>query len=567
MIIMNKFKTFFLCLFILLGFGIFTACSDSETSPQEPKIPEISGVTDQKLGDIVAEDSGAVSWHDHFSAILKDAQQGNGEDDSLKTALAMHRLALADSILAVYIDSLGSNGGQHGDDGKEDYSSLMGYKYVNIRYRSVDINGNPVALSELIIFPYNSIFANPHPQNIIVACHDMITANSQKPTNFSTDEVDEYANWACSALLFSSTYSDNLVIIPDYQGYGATHGDTHPFLERKLTARQVVDGVIAGKKWFEENEKSLKKGFKTGVIGYGEGGSVAMGVHQYIEQNNLSDELNFVGSSCGGGMYDPQATLNHYVQDGKVYDLATLGLMIKSLCDTNPFMKQYKLTPSDYFTDAFLKSGIMDWLSSKAYTNDEIRKKLLAYSWNNSNGFSIMRTSRSSDYEYLPYISSNEYDKNGKKRKWEIYNGDSERYPAYCEINSVLKPELVEFLKNGGSVKSENAVAFFTLKRVLSKYDIDKVWQPQHPIFLIHSPKDEVAPIVNYQNASQAIPSNNFKGLVYGGKLPDLYHARAKKYLFFNWTGERRLKGLIEGMDYSDTPHDDIIENSGLYGD
>lgn len=567
--IMNKMKTnLFVGLCLVLSICGISACSDSNAVPQPSVVTDISGVTEQDVSDIVAEDSGAVSWQDHFSAILKDAQQGNAEEDSLLAANAQRKLAVADSILTVYIDSLGSNGGQHGQDGKEDYSFWKGYKYVNIRYRSIDINGNPITLSELLIIPNNTVFPNPHPDNIIVACHDLITANKQRPSNFEDSEVKYFADWAstklsCCVIPALAWYgsekvkdNENLVIVPDYQGYGATHGDTHPFLERTLTARQVVDGVIAGKKWFEANGTSLEKDFKTAVVGYGEGASVAMGVHRYIEKNNLSKELNFVGSSCGGGFYDPNATFSYYLQDGKVYDVVTLCMMIKSLCATDSDMKSNNCTPSDYFTDAFLKSGILDWLDSKTYTNDEILEKLLAYSWNNSNGFSMMRYSVDDD-KYLPYTSSNANKSNGGKRKWleKLIN-----HPAYCEIGDVLKQNVVEYLKTGSGKDDKGASILLALEKALSKYGVDKDWQPQHPMILVHSPNDEVAPIVNYENASKAFPGSNFKGIVYRGRVTNLYHYKSRSELFFDCTGTGLMFRLIAGKDMSNYKHDDITE-------
>ena len=548
-------KKYFVGLCLLVAMIAISACSDSENSLPAPEVTGICGVTEQKLGDIVAEDSGAVTWQAHFTAILKDAQQGNSEEDSLKATLAERRLAKADSILNVYIDSLGSNDNLHGEDGKEDKSFWNGYKYVNIRYHSIDVNGATITLSELLIIPFNSVFPNPHPNNIIVACHDMITSNNQKPTSFSTDEIKSFANWASSKLITESN-NENLVIVPDYQGYGATHGDSHSFLNSTLTARQVVDGVRAAKIWFENYEKSLEKDFKTVVTGYGEGGSVAMAVHRYIEQNDLSDELNFAGSSCGGGLYDPQATLTHYIQNGKVYDLATLGMIIKSLCE-NSIMKQENASPSHFFTDAFLKSGIMDWLSNKTYNNEEIQEKLLDYSWNNSNGFSMMRESES-DNKYLPYTSANAYNENGKKRSW--YK-NLNNHPVYCEIENVFRPEVIEFLKSGRiNLNVDNYKVLDKYNKAMAMYALDKDWLPKHPMVVVHSYQDEVFPIINYENASKTFSGYRFKGFHYGAGAKYVYHANSEYELYFENVGAWMLFNVIEGDELQKYKHDNAIQ-------
>ena len=43
---------------------------------------------------------------------------------------------------------------------------------------------------------------------------------------------------------------DALVVIPDYEGYGATHGSPHPYLDRDVTAHQVIEGAKAGVAFF-----------------------------------------------------------------------------------------------------------------------------------------------------------------------------------------------------------------------------------------------------------------------------------------------------------------------------
>ena len=52
--------------------------------------------------------------------------------------------------------------------------------------------------------------------------------------------------------LFTSALSQKaLVIVPDYEGYGSTVACPHPYLNRELTAEQVVTGAKAGLSWFE----------------------------------------------------------------------------------------------------------------------------------------------------------------------------------------------------------------------------------------------------------------------------------------------------------------------------
>lgn len=127
---MCKFKVnLFYALCLLLGIGAFTACSDDNAEPSVNPGGEISGVTDQELADIQVVDSGRTSWHDHYSAMLKEAQQGNGEEDSLAAAFATRQLEVNDSLTDVYLESLGANGELPDTDGDWGKNDILGYKY------------------------------------------------------------------------------------------------------------------------------------------------------------------------------------------------------------------------------------------------------------------------------------------------------------------------------------------------------------------------------------------------------------------------------------------------------
>mgnify|MGYP003309622332 FL=1 len=147
---------------------------------------------------------------------------------------------------------------------------------------------------------------------------------------------------------------ENLVIIPDYQGYGATHGEVHPYLSQDLTARQVLDGVRAGIAYFTQKIGKLEDGWRSVSTGYSQGGSVAMAVHRYIEKNNLVSDFNFAGSVCGSGPYDPLATLKKYVKMEYVYMPVAAAMMMYSMCKTSPRLK------GKYDLDDFLPKSFTD---------------------------------------------------------------------------------------------------------------------------------------------------------------------------------------------------------------
>ena len=102
-----------------------------------------------------------------------------------------------------------------------------------------------------------------------------------------------------------------------------------------------------------------------------------MAVHRFIEQNGLVDELKFTGSVCGDGPYNPVATFMEYINQAENDEVMTMiivmPLILKGMCDSNPYMRNHKV--SDFLSDKFLETGIIDWIDNKEYSHEDIKKK------------------------------------------------------------------------------------------------------------------------------------------------------------------------------------------------
>ena len=191
--------------------------------------------------------------------------------------------------------------------------------------------------------------------------------------------------------------------MPDYEGYGVSKHSPHPYLYQELTARQVVDGVRYGLALFKAGlfqkdddysvgtaqswPKCMRNGWGVIPIGASQGGSVAMAVQRYIEQNDLETELPLIGSVCCDGPYDPVATLRYYMTadnaSGHEAEWLTMpvaiALIVKGMLDTNPLMMGHKA--EDYFTSAFFKTLLMECIELKynpsiEKTTDDIKEML-----------------------------------------------------------------------------------------------------------------------------------------------------------------------------------------------
>ena len=377
--------------------------------------------------------------------------------------------------------------------------------YYSYNYPSINAEGQPVLLSAMACMPDEDC---DYINNVIIGCHVTITSNAQCPSEYvhtgpggKLSDVGMLMNHASSGMVFHSLQSDrayyNLVIMPDYEGYGITRSHAHPYLYQELTARQVVDGVRYGIALYKNSPKisdirhRFRDGWRSICVGYSQGGSVAMATQRFIEQNGLSNELRLAGSVCGDGPYDPIATLMYYVKqynDGDPMSMpVVLPLILKGMCDYNPYMKNHQV--SDYLKQEFLDSGILSWLTDKEKSTDDITSAWINY------------------YRYNFPTNWNEYVNEAPS---------SGILTLTLKLNQIMTPEGLAFFQQlyndyHNSYTSTAGVPLptqrglmFDLQYALASNNLTKGWAPQHAVFLYHSNDDSVVPEVNRESAGNS---------------------------------------------------------------
>jgi len=169
--------------------------------------------------------------------------------------------------------------------------------------------GEAITLTALAAMPTNySVPIN----NIILGCHITITDNKSTPSEYITSgdwqsDVGMLVMHAKSKSASHLAYNC-LVILPDYQGYGLTRDQAHPYLAQEITARQSVDALRYGIELYKTSKKNrakIRDNWKTICIGYSQGGAVAMACQRFIETNFLDQDLHLGGSGCGGRPWSP----------------------------------------------------------------------------------------------------------------------------------------------------------------------------------------------------------------------------------------------------------------------
>ena len=459
-----------------------------------------SGDLDYDIKNVELIDSGFISSLDIYKDIVKDHDDLETDEDSIYYECGNAQL----EILQNQAKARTGNGDVIEVESGE---TMLGLKYITIRYKTTGADGSEKDLSELIAYTKYAVDKESPKKlkNLIIGCHCTITSDKERPTNFKKLDFGTDVNM----LTLIGGSETSLVVIPDYEGYGITSQDLHPYCNRDVTAQQVIDGAKAAVVWFEKNIAKMEPNWKTVAVGYSQGGAVAAGVLNYYNAKKLTG-LNLIGAVCGDGPYDPLATLKQYIKDDRLYMPVASALLLKGMVDTNKEMKALGCTYSDFVTDKFYDTGIFDWIQDKAYTTDDIQTKLLNHSvkYGGESGFTMMAMYKD---EFKPYIQENikEGDKN-----WKLTNGKAMNY---CTVDQCFKPGVIEYFKSGKITGDVPEAKLKALEQALKENSLTYGdWKPSgaypHAYHFFHSTRDEVVPFCNYESVKEAWGTN----LIYG---------------------------------------------------
>ena len=270
-----------------------------------------------------------------------------------------------------------------------------------------------------------------------------------------------------------------------------------------------------------------------------------MAVQRYIEKNGLADDLNFVGSICGDGPYDPVATLKKYIEDNRVYMPVGAALLVHSMCNTNPrLMGKYKV--EDFVTAKCIGSGVFNHIKAKKLNTDEIAYEMLDYSASHSIADSsevLCLYRQAEDDNYYPYCSENKDTLVWKEGVIRTY---------YANMTDLMLPEVIDWFNGKKDPAHKKKMEAFEM--ALRDNVLHDGWTPQHVIYLYHSIGDEVVPFTNYLSCLKAW---NKSGYVKGKRYVGLTSSHVKYgEVFFMVNLGISMNTLLSGL-HTLEGHDD----------
>ena len=338
-----------------------------------------------------------------------------------------------------------------------DNACVPGYISYKFYYKSKDLDGSDITLSGRVAWGTYWLlkWRNADPDNIYLLEHYTITDNSECPSeNGKTD-------------MFLVT-GDNLLIMPDYIGYGITKDKLHPYLNHDIAVQNSMDALEAAVAvWKKYGSGEMEDDWRMYVIGASQGASNALAVHKYFDTHeDIASKWRFDYSYCCCGAYDPKLTMETYYKWGKTGYVGAIPMTIKSMLASYPdIMKGF--TEDDFYSEKYLK------------VKDQIDKALSE------------KKTNTTDLNHLI------------KR---LLCGNEDQIPTLEEMLS----------KAALDQNSDLCKAFF---KCLEKNELITGWTPKHEIHLYATDADEIVPYANTTAVEEAFGNKVKKNLCSTGHV------------------------------------------------
>lgn len=325
----------------------------------------------------------------------------------------------------------------------------VSYKSVIYKYESTDEQGKPITLSAKVYWGTVPFYGALDPDYMVLCPHFTIGSNPECPTSKHTYEA-------------AAITGDNLLIMPDYKGFGETKKLVQPYVNHELCAINSIDALKAGYKVFTERSGAkMEEDWKLYVVGASQGGGNALAIHKWFDTH--LDEANtwrFEYSYSCAGPHNPALTFEKYFEQKKHPYPCVFPFTIKAMMAAYPeILGQW--SESDFYSKEYVENhkALMDeMVASKEYNCDELNEKF---------------------FNWYPHKGED-----GIKSGKEIL------------ITDILSPEVLD----------TNSDIYKALFECLKKNDLTQGWTPVHKIKLYHGKSDELVPYANSEAVRDAFP-------------------------------------------------------------
>lgn len=341
--------------------------------------------------------------------------------------------------------------------------SLLDEHYqLDIQYVSKNVKGNNTTLSARVYYPEpaDEIDSRVVISHVVLNCHPTVTSNFEAPTGVGAVDRDVYRLCGVKDV---SIYTDGyyMVVCPDYCGYGVSSYEQHPYLIHDITAANCIDAIMPAINAVRE-KCHVANDWDLDIVGYSQGGATALACTKYIQERSDCSYLfnRLRQTTCGDGPYSTVATVKQYIEWGIPTEYGGLDKDLEYPCVLPLIVEAAKqaygdgcmktVKTEDYFTEEFIKTGIMDLLKNKVTNTDDLNNEIK---------------------KKMP-----------RQRPVDLFS------------DKIINPN--------GTMKTETN-EYKCLMRAMEKGDLTKGWTPKKPLTFYHLPNDGVVPYANFKAAKE----------------------------------------------------------------
>lgn len=287
--------------------------------------------------------------------------------------------------------------------------------YYHITYRTT-YEGKPIDTKGLLIVP-NGIDS----VRLMMYCHGtqlplkQLGVDKLVPSNY-TGSVEDFNEIKNMGLSFGT--AGYVVFLPDYIGYGATHGKDHPYVYYPEMFKSNIDGLLAVKAFLALN--NFKYNNKLFITGWSQGGGACLSSHKYI-QESYNNEFTVLASSGLAGPYNYSGFLDN-VFKRRNEEVNTMIVISWAIYSLNKFSSLKRPTDQIYSYPVF------DQISS-LFPPSSIPNEVL-------NNYFMSKVIDGSDVEFRQAMKDNSFHEGWLPTgKVFLHHGDSDKIVPY--FNSV----------------------------------------------------------------------------------------------------------------------------------
>lgn len=191
----------------------------------------------------------------------------------------------------------------------------------SITFNSVGYKGEPIELSAIVAFPNAVNGTQFHVlDNISVYNHARVDKNDRVPSKVGD-------------IMLLRAFYNQLVVIPDEEGSGASIDHYFAETENDRNAQQTIDAIKAALELIGGMGIEMKEGYGTWNFGISLGGETCVGFHHYMELNATPEErrlVNLKATFGGAGVITPSMYFDLFDKGETVASL-DMGLALNQL--------------------------------------------------------------------------------------------------------------------------------------------------------------------------------------------------------------------------------------------